>query len=157
MRRRLIWKISSCAAYKSKEILWEKGLYSENNLAQKLRNPTRKRFTYEKFSRCAGLKAKQSYKRKAGNFFCVFLNWIDVWGAAGIWFYLHKEFARDRDRIFSIQRNSVEKSSKSMVYSKRFPRCARPFVENFLRKVMTKSMMYSKKCPRCARTFFFEY
>ena len=43
--------------------------------------------------------------------------------ATGIEFYLHKEFLK-------------KSHEKLMMYSKNFPRCARPFVENVLRKDM---------------------
>ena len=59
-------------------------------------------------------------------------------GAAAIRFYLHKEFRAGEIR-FSLHKESLKKNrEKSMLYVKNFPRCARQFVKNFLRKFMKK-------------------
>ena len=59
--------------------------------------------------------------------------------AAEIRFYLHKEFRAAEIRFYLHKESlSLNKNrEKSMMYVKNFPRCARQFVKNFLRKIMT--------------------
>ena len=72
---------------------------------------------------------------------------------AEIGFYLHKERCAAEGCILSTQRTFGEKSCENNGISKNFPRCARQFGKNFLRKIMT-NQWYSKKIfPRCARQF----
>ena len=58
--------------------------------------------------------------------------------AAEIRFYLHKEFRAAEIRFYLHKESlSLNKNrEKSMMYVKNFPRCARQFVKNFLRKFM---------------------
>ena len=57
-------------------------------------------------------------------------------GAAEIRFDLHKE-CRAAEIRFDLHKEFLKKShEKLMMYSKNFRRCARPFVENVLRKDM---------------------
>ena len=75
---------------------------------------------------------------------------------AEIGFYLHKERCAAEGCILSTQRTFGEKSCENNGISKNFPRCARQFVKNFLRKSwqINDIIWYSKKFfPRCARQF----
>ena len=54
--------------------------------------------------------------------------------AAGIEFYLHKEFRVAGSRFYLHKEFRKKNHAKTMIYLKNFPRCARQFVKNILRK-----------------------
>ena len=70
--------------------------------------------------------------------------------AAGARFYLHKEF-RAAEIRFYLHKELLKKNREiSMIYLKNFPRCARQFLKDVLRKIM-KNQWCIEKIFRAAR------